>query len=559
MKKRRFFIGFVAFVALGATSLFGAELGASADSNANRPQKKLIELGWDIPTTEYIRNHWQEMEANAPFDGIMYDLVATSSQGKTQASQILFTADAWERDSFKKCVDDLNSCNFQRYFNNFIRINFYPTPFDWADDDAWKNVCEKAAICAWVARETKGDLCFDFESYGAEMFRHNPASGRTFAESKALARRRGAEFCRAIVQEYPDVVILCLWMNSINFSAGRASDPDAALNASSYGLLPSFIDGLLDACASETTFVDGCELGYYMNGAAQYDRAACEMLLSTGACASLVSPENRKKYRAQVQAGFGYYLDMYSNPEGSPFYRGPEPGETRFDRLVANLEAAWNAADEYVWIYGEQKRWWAPENAQSGDDWTSWEEALPGLTDFLFQLSDPEGATMAIKERFDANDATNLLESDESAWFERLGKWQDERSHGEFLTADGLPALKGVANACYILPINVKPYEKYFITGKIKTTGEINAHFTVRWQNKEGAWTAEPQDVRIFARQDAEKDTNGFREAFGVVVVPPDAYKLAILFSANGAAEDAVAVFDDPKAYQIKYKGAEER
>ena len=60
----------------------------------------------------------------------------------------------------------------------------------------------------------------------------------------------------------------------------------------------------------EMILVDGCEHGYYMDSAEAYLRAANEMRSWNGACARLVSPENRAKYRQQVQAGFGFYLDM---------------------------------------------------------------------------------------------------------------------------------------------------------------------------------------------------------------------------------------------------------
>ena len=44
---------------------------ALADNYAT-PRKKLIELGWDIPTTRYLKERWREMEENAPFDGVVH-------------------------------------------------------------------------------------------------------------------------------------------------------------------------------------------------------------------------------------------------------------------------------------------------------------------------------------------------------------------------------------------------------------------------------------------------------------------------------------------------------
>ena len=496
------------------------------------------------------------MEENAPFDGIMFDLVATSPEGKQCASQVLFTEDAWEREWFLPCVKNLESCDFQRYRDNFIRIDFYPTPFDWSNDDCWSKVCEKAGICAWVARETNSNICFDFESYGAQMFHHDPKTGRTFAESKALARKRGAEMTAAIVKEKPDAVILCLWMNSINFPAGRADNPDSVLKGFSYGLLPSFIDGMLDAVGPETVLVDGCENGYYMNGAAEYDRAACDMFLATGPAVALVSPENRAKYRAQTQVGFGFYLDMYSNPEGSQYYRGPEPGETRFDRLAANLRAALNASDQYVWVYGEQKRWWAPENPEK--EWTSWEEALPGVTELIFELSDLKAALQKQKERvLNDPDKKNLIANGDFANVDANGRpadwgtWQIETSPtGTFVAEDGGAALKNMTNGCYIGSIPAEPGETYFVLAKARIQGESAGGIRVRWNDEKGAWTKVDEDVIVGFDPEAEPDANGDREVFAKAIVPDGAHRLVLLLSASGAGNDGTVIFDDVKVYK---------
>ena len=117
---------------------------------------------------------------------------------------------------------------------------------------------------------------------------------------------------------------------------------------------------MLDALPPDMILVDGCEHGYYMDSAEAYLRAANEMRSWHGACTRLVSPENRAKYRQQVQAGFGFYLDMYLNPEGNRYYFPPLDG-SRLARLERNLGFARDAADEYVWIYGEQCRWWGPQ------------------------------------------------------------------------------------------------------------------------------------------------------------------------------------------------------
>lgn len=556
------------------TNLTAATVAAAEPTSETavptRPRKKLIELGWDIPTTDYLRRHWEKMEANAPFDGVIYDLATKASDGTVCSSQTLFTKRPWNRADFDVCVDDLKSCDFKRFRNNFIRINFYPVDFEWTDDDAWAAVSDKARICAEVARATNGDICFDFESYGKAMFKYDASLGLSFDEAKALARRRGAQFGGAIVDVYPDVVILALWLNSINFSAGKAPNPDFALRGGHYALLPAFIDGLLDAAAPETVLVDGCENGYYMNGASEYERAALDALLATGPGAALVSPENLAKYRAQVQIGFGFYLDMYSNPKGSTYYRGPEPGETRFDRMVANLKAAWNAADEYVWIYGEKKRWWptdaeataatvAPETKSQ-----SWEEAIPGLTAALLELTNPQEAFAREKAAFEADpNAQNLLKNVDFAdspgpgKFADWGVWILEETPGETATVDGKAAFRGVENGCYIQSFPVEPGEKIFLSVDAKTTGAAIASTTARWQDAEGVWTEVINDVPFYAAPDAVANADGWTEISGVATVPPGARKLVFLLGAKGSGPNDVVVFNDARAYRRAKQNAD--
>ena len=48
-------------------------------------------------------------------------------------------------------------------------------------------------------------------------------------DTAALARRRGAEFVQAIAREFPDAVLLTLFMNSINLKAGASDAPDSIL------------------------------------------------------------------------------------------------------------------------------------------------------------------------------------------------------------------------------------------------------------------------------------------------------------------------------------------
>lgn len=152
-------------------------------------------------------------------------------------------------------------------------------------------------------------------------------------------------------------------------------------------MLVPFVDGWLDAAPATVKFVDGQESAYRWDGESAFQAGALRV---KNDCQGFVAPVNRAKYRAQVQASFGFYLDAYVNPPGSSYYLGRE-GEPRVNRLEANLEAAVRAADEYVWIYGEKHRWWPvpPGGRQPATNWT---EALPGIDMALLRAKDRVGA-----------------------------------------------------------------------------------------------------------------------------------------------------------------------
>ncbi|MCX9078749.1 MAG: hypothetical protein OIN84_12325, partial [Candidatus Methanoperedens sp.] len=411
--------------------------GSPAISRDPPPAKKLIELGWDIPPTSHLRESWEEIDRSAPFDGLMFRVEAKDDEGRLLSSESAWDARLWKREWLQGALDDLRSCRFRRLTSNFVRLNATPGTLDWADDPGWAALAQKAGHLAWLmaAAGAKG-IAVDFESYGAAQFALDPAKGRTFEETEVLARRRGRSLVDAIAREQPGAVVLALWLNSVNLRAGACDDRVAALAASHYGLLPAFIDGMLDALPPTMILVDGCENGYYMDSAEEYLRAAHEIRSWSGAAIRLVSRENRPRYRGQVQCGFGFYLDMFLNEEGNRYYFPPLDG-SRLARLERNLGFARDAADEYVWVYGEQCRWWGPPRdlPRTVGKGRLWEEAMPGITAAIAYARDPgEAARRELAARRDAGTLANLVRNPSFEGgagkpdaLDGVGRWQDER------------------------------------------------------------------------------------------------------------------------------------
>lgn len=538
-------------------------------------QKRVIHAGWDMPSTEYMRNNWKQMDEIPAFDGFMFRVAGKTDEGKQVAFTGAFSPEKWKLEWFDQARKDLAECQFKKLTRNFLMVYGTPGTISWNDQEGWKNLTEKMGMAAKIAKEGKAiGLCLDFESYGKQQFKFEREQGLTWAEAKQRARQYGRDFMNALAKEFPDAVILTYWMNSMHIKAGMSAEPDAVLMADGYGLLPFFFDGMLDVIPPTITMIDGAEK-YFLEGP-EFTRAAQQMRQWNGPCARLFSPENRAKYRAQVQAGFGFYLDMYTNPEGNIYYRGPmDGGGTRLDRLVWNLGAALDAADEYVWVYGEKCRWFgavscnefkvAPHKTFEAFG-LSWESQLPGITQSIAWLKDPEAACdWKMKQLEESGKLVNLAvngaftEGEAGKTPRQYGFWQIEThpngtvAFDKDVTYPGNPGgscrFEKMYNGCLISKLAVKPGERYCVRAKSKTEGEAIPQICTRWQNEKGAWTRESDDVSCIMKP--LNDDSGWSRASGAVTVPDGCFYIVTLLSVNQQSDDSKVWFDDLEVYRI--------
>src|SRR6266516_4599647 len=98
-----------------------------------RAEKKLIEFGWDEPTTRFMRDHISEME-QSPFDGCVF----TATAKQRDSGDLSFSGSGWGRRSFpeselKPALDDLKATHFRKFTDNFLRFNVCPGDVDWFD------------------------------------------------------------------------------------------------------------------------------------------------------------------------------------------------------------------------------------------------------------------------------------------------------------------------------------------------------------------------------------------------------------------------------------------
>ena len=540
--------------------------------SARGAEKKFIQLGWDIPDTRFLREEHRAMEQEGPFDGVIFRAVGQADDGKPVSTQSGWDGRRWKQDWFQQALDDLRACRFSTYTDNFLLFNATPKRIEWSDDEGWDALEEKLRICAFLAREGRAKgIALDFEPYGENQWQFDPALGPTFAETAALARQRGAQLARGIAAEMPDAVVLTLFVNSVLLRAGRVADPAAVLAQEPYGLLPAFFNGMLDAAPPEIVLVDGCENGYYLDSVEAYQRAALDMRSWHGPAIRLVAPESRAKYRQQVQAGFGFYLDMFVNEPGHRYYRPPLDG-SRLKRLARNLAAARDASDEYVWIYGEQSRWWS--GLAKDQPWREeqlkntvgkgrlWEETLPGITRAIAWTRDPEAAAREEIASLQARGtAVNLAVNGDFRAPPAAGStlppgwsaWQDERNPTGSFTWDaavgsGAARAAKVAWGCFLQHLDATPGETYAVRADCHVQGAAAASLTVRWQTDDGKWTRESDD-RLFTFAPGSDD---WHTALGVVTVPADVGRLVVLLGVRGQrTDDDVCWFDNVEIYRL--------
>jgi hypothetical protein len=336
-------------LALATTVLLS--LGGSLAAQDAAKGKKLIEWGWDEPDTKFIRENIQGME-ELPFDGLIFHVV--SNKGGNLVWE-MWGERRFELAEFQHAIDDLKATPFRRLTDRFLRVNVSPGKADWFDDQTWAVVLQNYNVAARIAKQggCKGFM-FDVEQYEGQLFdyRQRPLrETKPFPEYQAKVRQRGQEWIKAVTGQFPDITVLLTFGYSIAQPTGGAKDRSEV----SYGLLADFLDGVLDACPAETKIVDAWEGAYTYKQEVQFRNAYDTIKVKSADWTAV--PD---KYRRQVQAGFGIWMDCSWRQVG---WNLDDFAKNHFtpEAFEHSVRAALKVSDEYVWVYTEQPRWWTNE------------------------------------------------------------------------------------------------------------------------------------------------------------------------------------------------------
>jgi hypothetical protein len=369
-------------------------------SAQERPRKKLIEFGWDVPYPAFVRDHIREMETR-PFDGIIF---------RTKEYNHAFDTRPWTPDIFKPDMDALAAIKWGKFTDNFLTLYAANTgKMDWFNDAQW-NVIEvnmRLFSHAAVTGRCVG-VCFDNEPYGNDPWVYTGKfPGKTYDEVAVQVRKRGRQFMTALQTSLPDIKVLHFFQLSYYGDTTEETrtyrketrwdllnEPDRTiwtqkLSERWLALFYPFFLGMLDAAGPKVTFIDGNEFAYYYDSPDDFYRHYYQMKQSV---LTIVPPELRPKHSAQVQAGNAVYFDILATGDWGRA-RKPTPAfvpsnfltpEERLRFLEHNVYYSLVTADEYVWFYSEHLNWWrelVPKEKAFGP-----EQGLPsGVEDALIR------------------------------------------------------------------------------------------------------------------------------------------------------------------------------
>ena len=512
---------------------------------------KIIFHGWDTidATPSDILANSDEF-AKIGIDGVTLCLVATTPDGKRLSFDRIMNDPPWTEADFSGQIPVLRKIAQSPSLGESLLSSWWSPPkrLAWTDDAAWGVFAANMGVMAAIARKAglKG-LLIDDEDYPKTRQYELMPGEPPYRETCELARKRAREVFSRIFDAYPDITLLAFRLLSREDRYLRSADP-LGLAESKRDLWPWFVNGMLDVMPASATVVDGNEHAYeYEATRGDFYRSACERHT---AALGLVMPENRYRYRGGVRASFGLYLDSYICSDKSQFYMGPLHG-SRLRHFVENAEQAADAAEGYLWLYGERcaiipwknlspgKKIFAPNGTWQGVP--TWDDALPGFNEELLFAKDRKAYVQNVIGRMEkAGTLTNLVLATARPW----AVWHDESSDAASFGAEGGAVfIKGPARGCHHVQIDgVKEGERYAI--RVKCRG-VRAMATVFWK-KNGAWRwKKPSFPVVFSGEESH------REGYAVAIVPSGVDRLVINLAA-GLCEGETVVFDEVEVFRVE-------
>jgi hypothetical protein len=358
-------------------------LQAGAQQISPLPKKKLIDFGWNSPSTAEFRKNIKKYE-NGPFDGVAIKLPGSVGGGNIFMVKDLrhLAADSMQ---LEHTLDSALPASAV-LTDNFV-VLYGGSQMNWFSDDDWLMAEKNIRYAANLAKNLRcKGILWDPEPYkpGKNPWKYDEQaenSSRSFEEYSNQVRKRGSQFVKALQSEFPGLTVLSLrefsdFQNGSPFSqfllpVKHADSVKKELGSSWWGLHIAFSIGILEAMEDNVQFIDCNEEAYYYTSALEFYKA--RNTLKNEARAFV--PENlRSKFASGYSVGAAISADYpagnWANVITFPFALS---GQGKM--LSAAQKALWfehNAyyalltADEYAWLYTESSNWWTNENIPAG-------------------------------------------------------------------------------------------------------------------------------------------------------------------------------------------------
>jgi hypothetical protein len=208
-------------------------------------------------------------------------------------------------------------------------------------------VLANASLLARVAKQSHlTGIFFDVEHYQGTAFSYpsQPQSQKHgFPTYLQQVRQCGREFMLALEAEYADITVLLSYGYSLACQSGKP------LDTASYGLLPAFLDGMLEGATPGTRIFDGWEASYGYQTEQQFQKASNIIRRDSLRCSHM-----KQKFDQHYRASFGIWVDYRGTWNTTKFSRNYFT-PTAFEQAV---HLALRYTDRYVWIYSQKARWW---------------------------------------------------------------------------------------------------------------------------------------------------------------------------------------------------------
>ena len=350
---------FLLISCLSIHSVFFALWVNRASTQESNP-KRLIYYGWGIRDTQYVKDHWQEME-RMPFDGTGIRVAINRSKptigdGTTmnQLGWQVMGQRLFRLDEFRHAIEDLKTPKWRVFSYNFFPIalssSVSASGLNWFDEDRWAIITNNFGVLASIASKggVKG-IILDPEHYNYNLFsyqRQRQQVERSVEDYIDIARQRGKKVMSKIAESMPNVVILALFGYTLPLSELRKG---ISLKEADYGLLSAFYDGLLEAMPVGAHLIDGYEFAYGFKDQKQFLKAYSQINRE-----AIVLSTVPNQYREKVRAGFGLMLDYRSRLD----YFTP-------DEFQMALHHALQVSDGYVWVYAERPQFFPSSNIEA--------------------------------------------------------------------------------------------------------------------------------------------------------------------------------------------------